>query len=310
MQWDPTASLPTSPNQDATADSSAETGTKLEGNPSPGGQRQFSEKGRQFLKGRFTSEEKERLRKAVIEYVEANNLGLDGIQLLCAKERRPELRGAWASIASCVPHRSVSSCYHFCTRAFATRATGRWTEQDIDLLREMVAKHGRKWTLIGTLIKRLPCSCRDKWRLIEKKNIWTLSDDNMLVCNLMTSDSRTIRPIGKHSQEEATKRWKSRYRDLIESENRHILRENDITLLNQIVSSRPRDSLDIRWQEMMPIGDWPALFCMWRWEILSRYAKGITHEGPVQMALWLLENMPTFDEQVQDAGIQLERQRI
>lgn len=64
----------------------------------------------------------------------------------------------------------------------------------------LVSKHGRKWTFIGSELNRLPCSCRDKWRLVKKINNtltnsssdWFREEDEALVSSIMKSERLDI----------------------------------------------------------------------------------------------------------------------
>ncbi|CEP03073.1 hypothetical protein PBRA_009291 [Plasmodiophora brassicae] len=254
--------------------------------------RQFSEKGRQFQKGRFTPGEKEILRKAVLDYVREHDLGDAGIQMLCAKKRRPELRGAWSIIAQCLPHRSVSSCYHFCTRAFADRSTGKWTDDDIALLRQLVAKHGRKWTLIGSMIERLPCSCRDKYRLLEKRGSkWTLDEEELLVQHMRAYGDTVPLELPRHDPSSCLEHWRVKFAGYI-VDGEGVACAADQKLLRGVIQQQADTFHAIQWS-CIDVPDWPASFRAWRWEVLAgtvkSYCTFIT--GPVEISKMVLQHI-------------------
>lgn len=43
---------------------------------------------------------------------------------------------------------------------------GQFSNEEDEQLRMLVGQHGRKWTIIGKELGRLPEVCRDRWRVI------------------------------------------------------------------------------------------------------------------------------------------------
>jgi len=212
-------------------------------------------------KGKFSKREREILRKRVDQYIEDHSLGADGMSLLCAKQRQANLRGAWAEIARCLPGRTISAVYHFCTRAFAAKHTGKWMPEEIDRLKELVNIHGRSWSRIGAMLNRLPCSCRDKYRLVErvyKQGKWTAEEDKKLV-ELVSELCPGEKPpregilwttisqrMGNRSHSACRNRW---YNVIYGTLTRatHWQTEDDLQLVNSIVATGAEDESEVNW---------------------------------------------------------------
>lgn len=92
--------------------------------------------------------------------------------------------------------------------AVASRRVGL----SLALVRSLISKHGRKWTFIGSELNRLPCSCRDKWRLVKKidstlseSSDWFIEEDEALVSIIMKSERLDI--IGADADDRSDHSW-------------------------------------------------------------------------------------------------------
>lgn len=68
-------------------------------------------------------------------------------------------------LSSVLPNRSPESCYKFVLRNFnSLNHQGNWTEEEVDKLKSLIEKYGRKWTLIGKELGRTSDNVYDKFR--------------------------------------------------------------------------------------------------------------------------------------------------
>ena len=104
--------------------------------------------------GAYSPEETRLVIEAMDQYIKENGLGggdiMEGRRILASQSSHLEsCRGAWLEIARVLPHRSVSSVYgHGIRKIHAGNNRGKWTDEDVHMLRTLVAEHGRKWKLI------------------------------------------------------------------------------------------------------------------------------------------------------------------
>eukprot|EP00003_Mantamonas_plastica_P011949 TRINITY_DN2193_c0_g1_i11.p1 TRINITY_DN2193_c0_g1~~TRINITY_DN2193_c0_g1_i11.p1 ORF type:complete len:556 (+),score=210.66 TRINITY_DN2193_c0_g1_i11:662-2329(+) len=123
--------------------------------------------------GKFSQYEIDSLSKAIAEYLTVHDLTME--ELL--KSRSKINQGAWTAIASGFPtNRSVKSLYDCARRKFYPGKTGKWSQDEVDKLAELVHTYGRKWVKISDEMDRLPSACRDKWRdtrVSYKSGVWT-----------------------------------------------------------------------------------------------------------------------------------------
>ena len=65
-------------------------------------------------------------------YAASKELGEEGIvKLVKGKIKNPEVYGAWSEICSCLPERSVDSCYKLMKRKFnPDNYKGKWTKEE------------------------------------------------------------------------------------------------------------------------------------------------------------------------------------
>ena len=106
----------------------------------------------------------------------------DVLTILCSKSKSDmpgELFGAWPKIAECLPKRTVQSCHNLCRRRFnPENYNGKWTNEEEELLRKLVATIGTFWKEIAEKYnfeieedrKRTPNNLKDKWKQMGAEN--------------------------------------------------------------------------------------------------------------------------------------------
>ncbi|RVD89322.1 uncharacterized protein DFL_000335 [Arthrobotrys flagrans] len=71
----------------------------------------------------------------------------------------------WNILMTNLPLRTRQSLYSHVKRMYNDfEDRGKWTQEQDDELRDLVAKKGTKWAVIGGLINRMPEDCRDRWK--------------------------------------------------------------------------------------------------------------------------------------------------
>ncbi|CAJ1966858.1 unnamed protein product [Cylindrotheca closterium] len=112
--------------------------------------------------GKFSKEESETVRKAVEEFCTLKEIS---VARLCSEcDHKAELKGAWMEIAKQLPHRSVQSVYRHGLRQLHPFKRGAWTDEECELLVNLVQRTGKKWASIQQKLNRSADSCRDKYR--------------------------------------------------------------------------------------------------------------------------------------------------
>ena len=112
--------------------------------------------------GKFSAEESAIVKNAVEEYCAMKQIS---VARLCSEcDHKAELKGSWMEIAKRLPHRSVQSVYRHGLRQLHPFKRGAWTDEECEMLVDLVHRHGKKWATIQQKLHRSADSCRDKFR--------------------------------------------------------------------------------------------------------------------------------------------------
>ncbi|CAM9638101.1 unnamed protein product, partial [Phaeothamnion confervicola] len=184
-----------------------------------------------FKSGKFTEQETERIRTAVREYAEANNISV--LRLCEEAQHKGDIKGAWVRIAEAIPDRTVQSIYRHAIRQMHTMKKGHWTPEETQQLVRLVHEKGPKWRLIEKEVGRFADACRDKYREVagaefQQVGQWSPEDDKKLVafvraaCSVPEATpleswppglnipwSNVSRQMGTRSRLSCTRRWNS-----------------------------------------------------------------------------------------------------
>ncbi|KRX03138.1 Homeodomain protein [Pseudocohnilembus persalinus] len=133
--------------------------------------------------GKFSEEELALLRNSVCRYAYSKNMtSQELLKFIQTRNDRTQL-GTWTQIASVLPDRSVQSCHNVIRRQYnQNNYKGKWSEEEVEELIDLVELHGRKWEKIGELIGRTAGNCRDKYKSIGDRNhqnrekLWTFEE--------------------------------------------------------------------------------------------------------------------------------------
>ena len=101
---------------------------------------------------RFTKEEDELIKKAVLGYVEAHVLGDQGINMVMNCRSHPQIKGCWKEITHSLPWRPHCGVYNRAHTLFEQGSKGIWSKEDLELVKEHQKKHGNHWKTLADAI--------------------------------------------------------------------------------------------------------------------------------------------------------------
>mmetsp|Transcript_30394 Transcript_30394/g.46383 ORF Transcript_30394/g.46383 Transcript_30394/m.46383 type:complete len:415 (+) Transcript_30394:264-1508(+) len=157
--------------------------------------------------GKFSRDETETVRRAVEEYCATKNISTSRLCSEC--DHKAELKGAWMEIAKRLPHRTVQSVYRHGLRQLHPFRRGPWTEQECQMLCDLVTRMGKKWSAIQAKLNRSADSCRDKFREMSSdyvKGRWKEGETEILKRlireHLQADPNADIKELGKKAEQE------------------------------------------------------------------------------------------------------------
>jgi len=244
--------------------------------------------------GTYSAQEKETLMNAIKDYAKEHNI----TDLEDLTNRNRTFRGAWSTIATALPHRSVRSVYNYGQRVLHIgRKTGRFTPDEVQTMLDLYAKHGRNWKMIGKIMNRDPNQIRNKHtKYLEKGSTkeWTKEEDELLtklvlehhkdlrvlrnervwpLFNIQWHEIRNHMTIVKRTRDSLKRRWQNIVKKNLAPNPFSI--HDDIALARFIKALDPKTVKDIKWSEAK-FGD--LTHSGWqikdRWMVLSRKIKG------------------------------------
>ncbi|ESQ46858.1 hypothetical protein EUTSA_v10027663mg [Eutrema salsugineum] len=158
-------------------------------------QEEEEEEGVELVRGnRFTKEEDELIKKAVLEYVDNHALGDEGVNMIMNCRSHPQIRGCWKEITAALPWRPHSGVYHRAHTLFEEGSKGVWTKEDFDMLIEYHKKHGSDWKALADAMGKHRRHVKDAWRRVrmaskKKKGHWSRQEYQTLF-ELVNKDIR------------------------------------------------------------------------------------------------------------------------
>ncbi|GAY33839.1 hypothetical protein CUMW_008240 [Citrus unshiu] len=163
-----------------------------------------SDKNDGFVRGkRFSLEEDEMIKKAVINYIEAHRLGEDGLNMVLHCRSYPEIKHCWKEIGAALPWRPCESIYYRAHILFERDENHKWTPEELELVRKFYEKHGSDWKTMADTLGKHRFHVKDAWRRIklpnQKKGQWSQEEYQKLF-DLVNMDLRM-----KASEEKRTK---------------------------------------------------------------------------------------------------------
>ncbi|KAK3205941.1 hypothetical protein Dsin_019987 [Dipteronia sinensis] len=139
---------------------------------------------------RFSEEENEMLKKAVLSYVEASGLGEEGLDMVLNCRSHPETKNCWKEIAAALPWRPRKSIYWRAHIIFEGDESHKWSPEELELVKEFHEKHGSCWKKLASSLGKHRYHVRDAWQRIKfpnKKGQWSQGEYQNLF-DLVNSD--------------------------------------------------------------------------------------------------------------------------
>lgn len=161
--------------------------------PSDGLSEEDNSKDGNLVRGKkFSKEEDELVKEAVYNYIEAHNLGEDGLKMVLNCGSHPEARNCWKEIGAYLPWRPNESVYHRAHLLFERSENRTWTPEECELVRKFHEQHGSNWRTLADALGRHRFHVKDTWRRIKfpyKKGPWS-QDEYQQLFDLVNMDLR------------------------------------------------------------------------------------------------------------------------
>ncbi|XP_057954813.1 DNA-binding protein LIV4 [Malania oleifera] len=133
---------------------------------------------------RFSKEEDEIVKKAVLKYVEEHDLGEEGINMVMHCRSHPKLRSCWKEIAASLPWRPWVSIYYRAHILFERDESRVWTDEEIEMIKKHHEQHGSNWKMLAEALGKHRFHVKDQWRRIKlpnvKKGHWSQEEYQLL----------------------------------------------------------------------------------------------------------------------------------
>ncbi|GMH30060.1 hypothetical protein Nepgr_031903 [Nepenthes gracilis] len=140
---------------------------------------------------RFSSEEDEMVRKAVLNYIEVHSLGDEGLKMVLNCKSHPEVRRCWKEIGASLPWRPYMSVYYRAHILFERGERRKWTPEELEFVQRFHEKHGAKWKTIAEELGKHRFHVKDAWCRIKlpnmKKGQWS-QEEYQTLFDLVNAD--------------------------------------------------------------------------------------------------------------------------
>lgn len=129
-------------------------------------------KGDGLIRGkRFTPEEDEIIKQAVLDYITAKGLGEDGLKIVLNCKSHRGMKKCWQEIGICLPNRPHLAVYYRAHILFERSENRSWSPEEIELLKEFHEKHGNDWKKLAEELGKHRFHVKDTWRRIKLENL-------------------------------------------------------------------------------------------------------------------------------------------
>jgi len=295
--------------------------------------RSWDESGAKFDRGRFGKRDVELVLKAVQQYVadvvgkmEPPSAEVEADRKRCMgrlwDDSEEGDRDAWLEIAaeSTLAKRTVSSIYDIAERRLhSTLNSGRWSDEALAELAELVSEYGLQWPLIGRELQRLPSACRDRWRSQSKMPVgamqrageWDDAERDQLRAEMRRRHGDVIPKTGMSwpvvAKAVSTRSWEQCRMEWSTSLDPKIrlpwTLADDRALIDTIAASSLTKEKDLDWKAIRP--ERLQSDAQLRWQQLTKpfvtyHARGKLRQGATrpttqQVAKALQQKMPPLD---------------
>ena len=153
---------------------------------------------------RFSKEEDEIVKMAVMQYIHEHGLGEEGLKKVLKCREFPELKNCWKDIGKSLPYRPYLSVYYRAHILFERDESRKWTPEEYEIVRKFHEKYGSDWKGLADALGKHRFHVKDTWRRIKltnmKKGRWT-QDEYQKLFDLVNTDLRnkvSEEKISKH----------------------------------------------------------------------------------------------------------------
>lgn len=119
--------------------------------------------------------------QAIDEFVTSKGFDVnDGRKRLLSKSHVKEFRHGWARIQERIPNRTVESLYYRARRILCEDINlkkGSWEPEEQEMLLDLVAEKGPKWSEIAKVMGRMDSAVRDKYRELQRDVVGSWSEE-------------------------------------------------------------------------------------------------------------------------------------
>lgn len=142
--------------------------------------------------GKFSPEEDELIKKAVMDCIEANQLGEQGLHMIlnCRKYWK-QTRGCWKMITSALPWRGEYNTYIRTHSIFEKSSNCKWEPEESELLKRCYSQHGPAWKEFSDIFGKSRHQVKERYRRIKPENLkrgnWG-QDEYQTLFNLVNLD--------------------------------------------------------------------------------------------------------------------------
>ncbi|KAF5741906.1 myb family transcription factor family protein [Tripterygium wilfordii] len=119
---------------------------------------------------RFSPQEDEMVKAAVLKYIEAHRLGKEGVEMVLNCKSHPETRQCWKEIAAALPWRPRESIYYRAHTLFERGEKRQWTPEEYEKVRKFHEEHGSDWKMLAGEMEKHRIHVKDTWRRIKLRN--------------------------------------------------------------------------------------------------------------------------------------------
>ncbi|KAK9085454.1 hypothetical protein Sjap_025865 [Stephania japonica] len=142
---------------------------------------------------RFTQEEDKMIKEAVFNYIAANGLGEEGLNMVLNPRSYVQVRNCWKEISIALPWRSSGSINHRAHLLFERDENHAWTPEQKEFIKKFHEEHGPKWKNMAKELGKFRIHVKDTWRRINlpnlKKGPWS-QDEYQALFDLVNMDLR------------------------------------------------------------------------------------------------------------------------
>uniref|UniRef100_A0A671RV89 Cyclin-D-binding Myb-like transcription factor 1 n=1 Tax=Sinocyclocheilus anshuiensis TaxID=1608454 RepID=A0A671RV89_9TELE len=228
-------------------------------------------KGHKWKQGMWSKEEIDLLMSNIEHYLK--NRGIRDPAEIIFEMSKEERKDFYRSIA-CGLNRPLFAVYRRVLRMYDNRNhVGKYTDEEINKLKELREKHGNDWATIGAALGRSASSVKDRCRLMKdtcNTGKWTEEEERRLaevvheltgteagdVVTQGVSWASVAELVGTRSEKQCRSKWLN-YLNWKQSGGTEWTKEDDINLVRRIAELDVEDENEINWDILA--GGWSSV---------------------------------------------------